>query len=513
MFGFGQEQEEEGDEAVEEEYFEAEGVAEPCGREELEEVADDGRGDGDVGHEAVVDAALGEEAEGVEAQQGAVGEAGDIEDDGDEGVAVEWPEGHDDEQVEQGEGDVDNPSDCYGSEGGVKGECGGSVGDITAVFCICHFHSTFAPTHSPFTPLLLAEAEEVVAEGGGEGCEGAVGGGIARGDDAEDEADGREAVEGEGYGREDFVAHHTAVGARGQLEARLRGVGNEGRAEAEEDDVDHDEEQAGGHDVLLRVAEGLAGEVLLHHVLVEARHGDGDEHAGEHLLEPELGGHGVGVEHLGVALLGGGAQEFRQAHVEVAEDGHHGGHGGEDEECGLEGVGPDDGLDAAGEGVEQDDGYEDHRRYPEGYAPGGEDELVEHEDHQVHAKRGAEEARDDEKEGSGALAAQAEALGEVGVDGGEVELVVQRQKDQGDGGVAEDITEDHRHVEPLVGQHVAWDGHEGDAGERGTDHAVGHHGPGRLAAGAEEGLVTLGAASPGEPHNEEKQQRVGCKTQ
>ena len=122
MFGFGNEQQEEGDEAVEEEYFEAEGVAEPCGREELEEVADDGRGDGDVGHQAVVDAALGEEAEGVEAQQGAVGEAGDIEDDGDEGIAVERPEGNDNEQIEQGEGDVDNPSDCYGSEGGVKGE-------------------------------------------------------------------------------------------------------------------------------------------------------------------------------------------------------------------------------------------------------------------------------------------------------------------------------------------------------------------------------------------------------
>ena len=193
-------------------------------------------------------------------------------------------------------------------------------------------HSPLSTLHSPLSTLSLPEAEEVVAEGGGEGCEGAVGRGIARGDDAEDEADGRESVEGKGYGREDFVAHHTAVGTRGQLEARLRGVGNEGGAEAEEDDVDHDEEQAGGHDVLLRVAEGLAGEVLLHHVLVEARHGDGDEHAGEHLLEPELGGHGVGVEHLGVALLGGGAQEVRQAHVEVAEDGHHGGHGSEDEE-------------------------------------------------------------------------------------------------------------------------------------------------------------------------------------
>ena len=503
VFGFGQEQEEEGDEAVEEEDFEAESVAEPCGREEFEEVADDGRGDGDVGHEAVVDAALGEEAEGVEAQQGAVGEAGDIEDDGDEGVAVERTEGNDDKQVEQGEGDVDNPTDFESGEWRAEsGEWGAIDGVIP-----------FSVLHSPLSTLSLPEAEEVVAEGGGEGGEGAVGGGITRGDDAEDEADGRESVEGEGDGREDFVAHHTAVGARGQLEARLRGVGDEGGAEAEKDDVDHDEEQAGGHDVLLRVAEGLAGEVLLHHVLVEARHGDGDEHAGEHLLEPELGGHGVGVEHLGVALLGGGAQEVRQAHAEVAEDGHHGGHGGEDEEGGLEGVGPDDGLDAAGEGVEQDDGYEDHRRYPEGYAPGGEDKLVEHEDHQVHAQRGAEEARDDEEEGAGALAAEAKALGEVGVDGGEVELVVQRQEDQGDGGVAEDIAEDHRHVEPLVDQHVAGDRHESDARERGPDHAVCHHGPGRLASGTEEGLVALGAAPPGEPHNEEKQQRVGCKTQ
>lgn len=95
MFRREGQKEEEGDEAVEEEYLEAEGVAEPLGRVEPQHVADDGREDGDVGHFAVVDAAFGEEAEGVEAQQGAVGEARHVENDGYQGVAVERSEGND----------------------------------------------------------------------------------------------------------------------------------------------------------------------------------------------------------------------------------------------------------------------------------------------------------------------------------------------------------------------------------------------------------------------------------
>ena len=303
------------------------------------------------------------------------------------------------------------------------------------------------------------------------------------------------------------------VDGRRQLDAGLSGISDEGCSETEENDIDHNEKQARGHHVLLRVAKGFAGEVLLHHVLVETRHSNGNEHAGKQLLDPKLFGHGVGVEHVGVALVGRDAKEVGKTHIEVLEDHHHRCHSSKDEEGGLQGIGPYNGLDATGKSVEEDDGDEDHRGDPEGDAPGGEDKLVEHVDHEVHAEGGAEEARDDEEEGARALAAEAEALLEVGIDGGEVETVVERQEDEGYSGIAEDIAEDHGEIEPLVGQHVAGDGHEGDAGEGGADHTVGHHGPRGLAAGAEEGLIAFGPTPIGEPHDEEKEQRIGCKAQ
>lgn len=102
----GEEEQEEGNEAIDKKYLEAELIAEPVGREELEQIADDGRENGDEGHPTVVNLAFGEEAEGIETQQGSVGEACHIEDNGDERVVMEWPKGDDDQQVEESEGDV-----------------------------------------------------------------------------------------------------------------------------------------------------------------------------------------------------------------------------------------------------------------------------------------------------------------------------------------------------------------------------------------------------------------------
>ena len=62
------EEQEEGDEAVDEEYLEAELIADPRLGVEFQYVADDGRQHGNVGHPTVVDLALGEQAEGIEAQ-------------------------------------------------------------------------------------------------------------------------------------------------------------------------------------------------------------------------------------------------------------------------------------------------------------------------------------------------------------------------------------------------------------------------------------------------------------
>lgn len=117
-------------------------IACPVGHLELEDVADDGREEGYDGHKAVADLALGEESEGVEAEEGTVGEACDVEEGVDERLVVEGAEGYDDKQVEQRE---------------------------------AHMHEAADAEQLLLGARRLVEAEEVEAEGGGEGREGAVG--------------------------------------------------------------------------------------------------------------------------------------------------------------------------------------------------------------------------------------------------------------------------------------------------------------------------------------------------
>ena len=59
----------------------------------------------------------------------------------------------------------------------------------------------------------------------------------------------------------------------------------------------------------------------------------------------------------------------------------------------LQGVGPHHGLDAALEGIKQDNGDEDDRRHPERDTPVLEDKLIEHKHHEIHPQRRAQQAR------------------------------------------------------------------------------------------------------------------------
>ena len=254
---------------------------------------------------------------------------------------MEGSEGNDHQQVEQRKGHMHEASDRE------------------------QRHRTPPKRHLLPCPIgaFFGEAQKIVAECSGEGREGAVGRGIARRHHTQHEHHAGEAAEAEGNGGEYLV------GLVGEDKACGLCIDDKRRPEAEEYDVDDDEEKAGGHHILLRVAETLAGEVLLHHILVKARHGDGDEHTGEHLLQPELGRHRICVEHTGVALVGRDGEKLRDAHIQPVEDSHHRCHGGKNQEGCLQHIRPHHRLDAAGEGVEQDDGYEHYCRYPEGDAP------------------------------------------------------------------------------------------------------------------------------------------------
>ena len=72
-------------------------VASPLWHIYFEYVANDWGEDGNDGHPAVVNAAVGEEAKGIKTQQGAIGESSYVEQSIDERLVVERPEGNDDQ--------------------------------------------------------------------------------------------------------------------------------------------------------------------------------------------------------------------------------------------------------------------------------------------------------------------------------------------------------------------------------------------------------------------------------
>ena len=112
----------------------------------------------------------------------------------------------------------------------------------------------------------------------------------------------------------------------------------------------------------------LARQVFLHHVLVQARHGDGGEGAGEELLPEEALVRGVvEVPDAGHRTLSDDSAEALEIEPQGVADEDDGQDDGADHAQGLQHVHPDQGLDSAPEGVEPDDAHRqqdvDEERY------------------------------------------------------------------------------------------------------------------------------------------------------
>ena len=131
---------------------------------------------------------------------------------------------------------------------------------------------------------LLALAEDIDGEAGGEGCKGTACGRIACGDEANHEDDTyycREITAGSN-GWEDVVARESF-----KRDIWLSGIRIEQVSEKEEE-VDHDHLHDCTHyDILLRIAVVLAGERTLHHVLIQTRSSNQYENTGQELF-PEI---------------------------------------------------------------------------------------------------------------------------------------------------------------------------------------------------------------------------------
>ena len=109
--------------------------------------------------------------------------------------------------------------------------------------------------------------------------------------------------------------------------------------------------------------------------------------------------------------------------------------------------------------------------------------LVEHEDDQVQTESGPDAPGKQEEGGSGFVCVTPDAVPKETVDARQLKPVIERKQYSGNGGIPEQVSDDHLHVTELLVSDPSGDGKEGHATEAGADHAKGH-GPPWTAASA-----------------------------
>ena len=400
---------------------------------------------------------LGEDAEHKESQQRSVGVGGHHKDDADERVVVVVGDNDDDHQEEQRDQDVHNAAHPQ--------LCG---------------RGRIAPLN----------AEDVVTYRRGKRSEGAVGGGETGRDEAEHKdhrARLAQIVEGN-LGIDAVGGHLRDVDAIALREDQQHPT------QRQEEDVDHHQYGGEGEHIAPGIPQRLAGQVFLHHILVKARHRDGDEHTADDLLEEEAVVVPVEIPDrtaVGAALARGG-HPLPQVGERAAHIAHNHDDGDDqcpDQEGGLQQVGPHHRLDAAPHRVEQDDGDHHNGGEPDGDMPAVEDKHLQHKNNKIHTQGRAQQTGDKKEHRAGFVRLVAEAPAEVLVDGGNVQLIVQRQQQPADDYIAEHIAQHHTEVGKLGGIDIAGHRHKGHARKRAANHTVRHHKPRGFPVAREIGLI------------------------
>ena len=367
-----------------------------------------------------------------------------------------------------------------------------------------HGHmDSLAGAGEPVLVLLLVGLKDVDGEGRRQRSQSGAGGGVGRRDKAQDEEDaddyGHLAVEG--HHAEEFVA---LLGARQALAVH---IDNQQRAEHQEQGDDEELNDTADNHVLLALSRILAGQVALHHVLVEAVGGDGHEHTGEELL-PEVGRlHGVvEEEHLRLVVVPDAAGHLAEVEAQVGGHEVDAQNHGHDQAETLQCVGPDEGLHAALDRIEPDERDGDDYIEDERNMQRSEHKQLQNraDDEETHG--GAEHLRDKEEPRAGAVGRAPEALLQVTVDGDEILLIEQRHQHESYHEVAYDKAQNHLQVGVALGGDHARHRDESYAGNRRADHGEGHQRPGSLAlAGKERGIV---APARGEVRHEHQQAEI-----
>ena len=288
--------------------------------------------------------------------------------------------------------------------------------------------------------LIVGPLADVYAKSGGQGRQRTVNSRERCGQYAEKEND-RNVLQG--------ISYEQVVGIGGQGHALLIGEHHEHSTQQQKQRIDGQKSHAVAAHVFLRIAETFAGEVLLHHVLVKARHDDDNECArdkGEHKARGGDGTYGNG------GTYGNDGAGKVLPYLPYYSD-----EGSEHAER-LQGVGPYQRLDAAATGVEPHEG-EEHED-GEGYVPAEHeaDDIAGHEELCSRAK----ELREQEERCARLVGGLAEGL-QDGVDGGDAVAVIVGQEEVGHDDIARYEAGAYHEVREAGMCH-----HAGDADKRNT---------------------------------------------
>ena len=281
---------------------------------------------------------------------------------------------------------------------------------------------------------------------------------------------------------EEFVALERLARETGERsvpkDAQTSGILIEQNTQRQKKQIDRQEGKTVGDNILLSLLQVLARQVLLHHVLVKARHGNGGEHARQKLFpevarvvavteEPCLGhrtaGHSVPESRT--------VEPHRLADIEDAEN-----HGQQQTES-LQHIRPNQCLYAAAEGIEPYDKHRQGNVQPERNTKSFKQHQLHHQCREIHADTAAQEFGDEEKDRTHLVAVRPEAPVEIPVDAIEIETVVKGEKDVGHSEIARRETQYHLEVGELRCRHHTRYRYEGNARNTGADHGDGYSPP------------------------------------
>ena len=146
------------------------------------------------------------------------------------------------------------------------------------------------------------------------------------------------------------------------------------------------------------ITQGFAGQVLLHHVLIEARHHDGDESTAQKLFPEIVWRHPV-VEDEDTThpAVGNGADGLAYSKVQMSDDFQDDQHQRRKQADCLKAVCKHQRPDSASTGIEPDEQYHTHHIHDKGNACRLEHKLLEDNANHIESDGGAHHLRQQEE--------------------------------------------------------------------------------------------------------------------